>query len=89
MARQLTLEQCDKIDAWRVFQSLIAVQREFEKLCGAHIATTRGTIYVINSKFLETGFVLDKRCSGVGVSATTTTGAEVLAKSWKVHSDRH
>lgn len=61
MGRQLTLEAAlQNCSLARSFPSSTAVQREFKKVYGHHIAPTRSTIYVVHIKLIERGSVLYK-----------------------------
>lgn len=76
MVRQLTLEQ-------KFFGSSLQFNASLKSFVVLILLQHVAQFMLSIASFLETGFVLDERCSGVGVSATTTTGAEVLAKPWK------
>lgn len=78
MARQLTLVQRCKIAAWQeVFQSLTAIQHEFEEFYGRHSGPKRSTVYVTHDECLEKRSVFDKPRGGRPATATTNKNTEV------------
>ncbi|CAI9731819.1 Hypothetical predicted protein [Octopus vulgaris] len=74
----LTLEHRCKIATWQeVFPSPTAVRRKFEKVYSRHTAPTRGTVYAMHSKFLDSGSDLDKPRSGTPPITFTDENSEL------------